>query len=165
MAVYHEIIKVNSDRGISFEDVTEKVQAMVAKSGIKNGMVNVFSQHTSCSVFLQEDSEDITYWHKPLILQDMINVMEKIIPTCEYEGQYLHPGPIHSENAMRLRDEKSEWLLNTDGHLRSVLLGRSETIPLFEGEMTLGEFGRIYFADMDQTRERERNVRVHIIGE
>lgn len=165
MAVYHEVFTVESGYRISFEDVTERVQEAVKKSGIKNGLVNVFSQHTSCCVFLQEDSEDVTYNHIPLILQDMVNVLEKTIPTCEYEGQYLHPGPIHTENAMRLRDEKSEWLLNTDGHLRSVLLGRSETIPLTDGEMTLGEFGRIYFSDMDQTRERVRKVRVQIVGE
>jgi len=165
MSVYHEIINVETGQRVSFDDITERVQEIVAKSGIENGLVNVFSQHTSCSVFLQEDSEDMTYWHTPLILQDMINVLEKVIPTCQYEGQYLHPGPVHSRNAMELRDEKSEWLLNTDGHLRSVLVGRSETIPLLEGEMTLGEFGRIYFSDMDQTRGRERKVRVQIIGE
>lgn len=165
MAVYHEKFTVSTEKGVSFQDVTGKVQEIAERSGIKNGLVNVFSQHTSCCVFIQEDSEDVTYWHRPLILQDMINVLEKIIPTCQYEGQYLHPGPVHTKNAMELRDEKREWLLNTDGHLRSVLLGRSETIPLEDGSMTLGEFGRIYFSDMDQTRERERTVRVQIVGE
>lgn len=165
MSVYHEVITVETGRRVSFDDVTERVNEIVKKSEIKNGLVNVFSQHTSCSIFLQEDSEDVTYWNTPLVLQDMINVLEKMIPTCQYEGQYLHPGPIHTKNAMELRDEKKEWLLNTDGHLRSVLLGRSETIPLVDGEMTLGEFGRIYFSDMDQTRERERKVRIQIVGE
>ena len=163
--VYHDIICVETDRRVSFADITNQVKKIVSDSGIHNGLVNVFSQHTSCCVFIQEDSEDTTYWHTPLILQDMVNVLEKIIPTCQYEGQYLHPGPVHTKNAMTLRDEKSEWLLNTDGHLRSVLLGRSETIPLAEDEMILGEFGCIYFSDMDQTRERERNVHVQIIGE
>lgn len=165
MSVYHEIFTVHSGQNISFADVTEQVEKAVGNSGIKDGLVNVFSQHTSCSVFLQEDSEDVTYNQIPLLLQDMINVFEKIIPTCRYEGQYLHPGPVHTENAMRLRDEKQEWLLNTDGHLRSVLLGRSETVPLVDGSMTLGEFGRIYFTDMDQTRARERRIRVQIVGE
>ena len=165
MAVYHEAFQVASGQRISFDDVTERVQEIVKRSGIRNGLVNVFSQHTSCCVFLQEDSEDVTYNHVPLLLQDMVNILEGVIPKCEYEGQYLHPGPVHTENAQRLRDEKSEWLLNTDGHLRSVLLGRSETIPLLDGEMTLGEFGRIYFSDMDQTRPRERTVRVQIVGE
>lgn len=166
MATYCETIKVHSGMRVSFEDITEQVKAIVKRSGIKNGLVNVYSQHTSCCVFIQEDSEDVTYWQKtPLILQDMINVLNKIIPDCQYEGQYLHPGPIHTKNAMELRDEKTEWLLNTDGHLRSVLLGRSETIPLINEEMILGEFGCIYFSDMDQTRERDRTAWVQIIGE
>lgn len=165
MAVFHEVFTIESGQRVSFDDVTEKVIKIVESSGIKEGIVNVYSQHTSCSVFLQEDSEDVTYWNVPLILQDMVNVLEKIIPNCNNEGQYLHPGPLHVKNAMELRDERSEWLLNTDGHLRSVLLGRSETIPLVDGEMVLGEFGRIYFTDMDQTRARTRNVRVQIVGE
>lgn len=163
--VYHETFTVDSGNRVSFFDVTNQVREIVKKSGIKEGLVNVYSQHTSCCVFIQEDSEDVTYWHTPLILQDMINVLSKIIPTCEYEGQYLHPGPIHTQHAQDWRSEETEWLLNTDGHLRSVLLGRSETIPMEDGEMILGEFGIIYFADMDQTRERTRKVRVQIVGE
>ena len=163
--VYHEEFTVDSGFRVSFFDVTDRVREIVEKSGIREGLVNVYSQHTSCSVFIQEDSEDVTYWNTPLVLQDMLNVLSKIIPTCEYEGQYLHPGPIHTQHAQEWRDEKTEWLLNTDAHLRSVLLGRSETIPLEAGEMVLGEFGRIYFTDMDQTRERTRRVRVQIVGE
>lgn len=163
--VYHEEFTVDSGIRVTFFDVTDRVMEIVGRSGIREGLVNVYSQHTSCSVFIQEDSEDITYWNTPLVLQDMLNVLSKIIPTCEYEGQYLHPGPIHSQHAQEWRNEKTEWLLNTDAHLRSVLLGRSETIPLEAGEMVLGEFGRIYFTDMDQTRERTRTIRVQIVGE
>lgn len=166
MSVFHKSFQLDCGIRVTFHDVTEKVKAALQESGIKNGIVTVFSQHTSCSVFIQEDSEDTTAWNKtPLILQDTLNVLEKVIPTCEYEGQYLHPGKTHIEHAMAWRNEKPEWLLNTDAHLRSVLLGRSETIPVVEGEMTLGEFGIIYFADFDQTRERQRTVRVTIIGE
>ena len=165
MPVHHEAFSIHTDRRPTFVDVTERVGLIIKKSGIKNGIVTVFSQHTSCSVFIQEESEDVTYWNTQFILQDMLNVFEKIIPTCQHQGQYLHPGPIHIKHAMEWRNEKPEWGLNTDAHLRSVFLGRSETIPIVDGEMTLGEFGRIYFADFDQTRERERNVRVQIVGE
>ena len=165
MKIVHDIIEVETGFKISFDDVTDRVQAILKKSAVQDGIVTVFSQHTSCTVFIQEDSEDVTYQNIPLILQDTINVLEKIIPTCQYEGQYLHPGPVHTQRAMELRDEKSEWMLNTDGHIRSVILGRSETIPVVNGEMTLGEFGRIYFSDMDQTRARSRKVRVQILGQ
>ena len=45
------------------------------------------------------------------------------------------------------------------------MLGRSESIPIVDGELILGEFGRIYFADFDQVRARERVVHVQILGE
>ncbi len=76
----------------------------------------------------------------------------------------MHPGPRHIQAAAG-RDELPAWSLNTDAHLRSVLMGRSQSIPIVDGAMMLGEFGRIYFADWDQVRARERNVRVQIVGE
>ena len=54
---------------------------------------------------------------------------------------------------------------NTDAHLRSALVGRSEVIAIFDGEMDLGEFGHIYFIDFDQTRARKRTVDVVVLGE
>lgn len=166
MAIVNKKFTVECGIRVSFRNITDEVKKIVAESGIKEGLVNVYSQHTSCSVFIQEDSEDTILWdNTPLVLQDMVNAMEKIIPTCEYEGQYLHPGPTHVKHAMEWRSEKPEWLLNTDAHLRSVLLGRSETIPVVDGEPVLGEFGIVYFVDFDQTRERTRTVRVTVIGE
>ena len=165
MSVYHETIAVHTGSRIHFEDVTARVKDIVRKSSVKDGIVVVFSQHTSCSVLIQEDSEAVTYTGTSLILQDTLNCLEKIIPDCKYEGQYLHPGPYHTEQAGKLRNELPEWCLNTDGHIRSSLLGRSESIPLLDGELTLGEFGIIYFADLDSTRDRDRTVRVQIVGE
>lgn len=164
MAVYSETFKIQSDRRPTFHDVTEKVQEALKKSKVANGLVVVYSQHTTCSVIIQEDSDDVNYWGTKLIMQDMVNIMEKIIPTCRTEGQYLHPGQEHIKMAAGLGEEPN-WSLNTDAHLRSVFLGRSESIPVVNGKMELGEFGRIYFADFDQVRARERNVRVQILGE
>ncbi len=164
MAVYHGSFSIQSDRRPTFEDVTGRVQEILGKSGIRNGILVVFSQHTTCSVMIQEASDDLNYWNTELLMQDLVNVFENIIPTCRTEGQYLHPGPRHIVAAAG-RDELPSWSLNTDAHLRSIIMGRSESIPLVDGSMTLGEFGRIYFADFDQVRARERVVRVQIVGE
>ena len=164
MSVYNEIFQIQSDRRPTFEDVTEQVQAALQKSGISNGILLVFSQHTTCSVLIQEASDDVNYWGTELLMQDLVNALEKIIPTCKTEGQYLHPGPKHIQAAAG-RDEEAFWSLNTDAHLRSVLLGRSVTIPVVDGELVLGEFGRVYFADFDQVRARQRTVRVQVMGE
>ncbi|MCQ5142970.1 YjbQ family protein [Enterocloster bolteae] len=163
--VVHEVIGIQSDRRPTFHDITDQVADMVGKSGIKDGSVLVYSQHTTCSVLIQEQSDDVTYHGTQLILQDLVNVLTGLVPTCLTEGQYLHPGPKHIEIAGRERNEEAFWSLNTDAHLRSVIMGRSETVPVVDGNMILGEFGRIYFADFDQVRARKRVVQIQIMGE
>ena len=163
--VYNESFKLESrHRAVSFHDVTDQVKEIAARSGIKDGIVVVYSQHTTCSVMIQEQSDDTNFYGEQFVMQDLVNVLSKIVPTCETEGQYLHPGPMHVDIAARERAEEPWWSLNTDAHLRSVIMGRSVTIPLVNGEMLLGEFGRIYFADFDQVRARQRTVRVHVVG-
>ena len=165
MSVFHEVFTIQSDRRPTFDDVTDQALAIIKKSNIKNGILTVYSQHTTCAVLIQEQSDDVNYYGTQFVLQDMVNGLTKLFPTCLTEGQYLHPGPMHIEIAGRERNEEASWSLNTDAHLRSVMLGRSVTVPIVDGEAILGEFGRIYFADFDQVRARERNVRVCIVGE
>jgi secondary thiamine-phosphate synthase enzyme len=148
-----------------FFDVTDQVTGLVTQSGIEAGVVLVYTPHTSCCVIIQEESEDVTYYGTQLILQDTLNVLAKIAPPARNEGQYLHPGPIHIKNAGELRGEHPSWGLNTDGHIISSVLGRSETIPVQEGRPVLGEFGRIYFGDLDSVRGRDRQVVVQVMGQ
>lgn len=164
MNCYHSEFHIQSDRRPTFDDVTDKVLEEVKKSSIENGIITVFSQHTTCSVLIQEQSDDVNFFGTQLILQDMVDGLAKVFPTCTTEGQYLHPGPVHIEIAGRERGEEAWWSLNTDAHLRSVLLGRSVTVPVVDKKAQLGEFGRIYFADFDQVRARQRTVRVTIVG-
>ncbi|BBB49768.1 secondary thiamine-phosphate synthase enzyme YjbQ [Pelolinea submarina] len=164
MSVYHEAVKVQSNLVPTFHDVTNDAQEALKKSGVKNGILVVFSQHTTCSVMLQEEAHDENFWGIKSLMQDLLNVLSKIVPTCTSEGQYLHPGPMHIADATR-RNELPSWSLNTDAHLRSIIMGRSESIPIIDGKLELGEFGRIYFADFDQVRARERNVHFQIVGE
>jgi secondary thiamine-phosphate synthase enzyme len=164
MSVYQASFSVQSTTIPTFFDVTDQVRQALADSAVQDGLLVVFSQHTTCSVLIQEASDDVNYWGTELLMQDLVNVFEKIIPTCLTEGQYNHPGPLHIEAAAG-REELPSWSLNTDAHLRSVILGRSVTVPISNSDMILGEFGRIYFVDFDQVRARERKVRVQIIGE
>jgi len=165
MAVHHEFFSIQTEPKPSFYDVTDKVADIVAGSGIKNGIASVYSQHTTCSVIIQEESHDTTYDGTKFVLQDLLDVFEEIIPRCRREGQYLHPGPEHITHATENLGEDAVWSLNTDAHLRSCLIGRSETIPIVDGKLELGEFGQIYFIDFDGVRAMERVVRVQIVGE
>jgi len=148
-----------------FFDVTAQVQDFVRDGGVRQGILLAYTAHTSCCVILQEESEDVTYFGTQLILQDTLNVFAKIAPPVRHENQYLHPGPIHIQNAAELRDELPEWGLNTDGHIISSILGRSETIPIVDGSALLGEFGRVYFGDLDSVRARTRTVHFQVLGD
>ncbi len=60
---------------------------------------------------------------------------------------------------------RAVWRLNTDAHIRSALVGRSETIPVIDGRIELGEFGQIYLVDFDGVRDRTRTVHFQVGGE
>ena len=165
MTVFNKTFKVQSDRRPTVDDVTAQVKEIAAESGVKNGSVLVYSQHTTCSVQIQEYSDGQTYWGTEYIMHDLVDVMSSLVPTCTAEGQYMHPCQKHVDDAGRLRNEHPSWCLNTDAHLRSIIMGRSVTVPVIDGEMQLGEFGRIFFGDWDQVRARERTVIVQVQGE
>ncbi len=96
--------------------------------------------------------------------QDLVDVFEKIIPTQQREGMYLHPGSKALKWAED-HDEDARECHNTDSHLRSSIIGRSVTIVMVDGKMDLGQYGHIHFIDFNQTRGQERTVQVMIIGE
>lgn len=166
MAVHIGKIKLQSANHLPhFHNVTDEVKKIVAESGIKNGLITVYSHHTTCSVIVQESSHDTNYYGREYMQMDLIEIMEKLIPTCRTEGQYYHPGPKHIEFALSCPGEVAYGSLNTDAHLRSVFFGRSENIVLEDGKPSLGDFGFIYFIDWDQVRERERVCEVVVMGE
>ena len=166
MSVIIKKIKLHSkDHMPCFHDITAEVKEIVAESGVKNGLVTVYSHHTTCSVMLQECSHDFNFFGREFLQVDLIETMEKIVPTCLTEGQYHHPGPKHIEFALSNPGEKERDSLNTDAHLRSSFFGRSENFVLENGNLSLGDFGFIYFIDWDQVRERERVAEVLIMGE
>lgn len=165
MATHHKVFELNTEIRPSFHDVTDQAEEAVTQSGIRNGILVVYSQHTTCSVIIQEDSRDETFNGTKFMFQDLLDVFQELIPQCQREGQYLHPGPKCVEYSVNVVKEEPAWTLNTDGHLRSSLLGRSESIPIVEGQIMLGEHGRIYFADFDGTRARTRTVRIQVVGD
>lgn len=163
--LYKKSLKLESNhRAVSFHDITDSVKEIVKESKINNGILVVYSHHTTCSVITQECAFDMSMTGLETLQQDLVNVFEEIIPTCRYEGMYLHPGP----KALKFAEEHGEdnfGCHNTDAHLRSSIIGRSITVVIDDGVADLGEFGRIYFIDFDQTRGRNRTVQIMVIGE
>ena len=163
--MYRESFKVQSrDRAYTFHDVTAKAKEIVKKSGIKEGIAVIYSHHTTCCVITQECAFDMSMTGLETLQQDLVNVMDKMVPECKYEGMYLHPGP----KALKFAEEHGEdarGCHNTEAHLISSIIGRNVTAVIDDGEIDLGEFGFIYFIDWDKTRGRKRSVQIMVIGE
>ena len=166
MKIFKETVEVQSE-GLhpTFHEITARVKSILERSKITDGICIVYSHHTTCSVIMQEYSHDKTYSGLEYLQQDLCSLMEKLVPTCREEGQYMHPGPEHIIAGEAAGDPGAWASLNTEAHLRSVIFGRSESIVIANGEIDLGQFGFIYFIDWDQVRARKREVQIQIIGE
>ena len=131
--IYTETIKLQV-KSQGFSNITGKVQDIIKKSKIKNGICTVFAVGATGSIIVNED--------EPMLLEDLRNSLEVV---SESDKIYHHTGNAYS-------------------HIRSALLGSSQTIPVKDSELTLGTWQDIMVANFD-TREREREIVVTIIGE
>ena len=154
----------SNDKVCTFHNVTEQAKQTLAESGIRNGIVVVYSHHTTCSVITQECAFDMSMTGRETLQQDLVDVFEKICPSSTREGIYLHPGP----KALKFAEEHGEdarGCHNTEAHLISSIIGRSLTAVIDDGVIDLGDYGFIYFIDWDKTRGRQRTVQIMVIGE
>ena len=163
--VYQKEIELQSRGWIpTFHDISAYVLDIVAASGVKNGVCSVVSHHTTCSVMIQECSHDLDSFDLEYLQHDLLDVMRKLIPDFEREGQYRHPGPVHAQYGRYVKEPGNWTSMNTDGHLRSAFFGRSESITVKDGKLDAGEFAHIYFIDWDHVRARRRQVNVTVMG-
>ena len=163
--VYQKELELQSRGWIpTFHDVSREVVEIVKESGIKNGTVCIASHHTTCSVMIQECSHDIDSFDLEYLQHDLLDIMRKMIPDFAEEHQYRHPGPIHTQFGRYVNEPGDYTSMNTDGHLRSVFFGRSETMTIKDGVLDGGEFAHIYFIDWDHVRARHRQLNVTVMG-
>ena len=123
----------------TFHDISKEIIEIVHASGVKNGTVTIASHHTTCSVMVQECSHDIDSFDLEYLQHDLLDIMRKMIPDFAEEGQYRHPGPIHTKFGRFVNEPGDYTSMNTDGHLRSVFFGRSEVMTIKDGELDGGE--------------------------
>jgi secondary thiamine-phosphate synthase enzyme len=118
-----------STRGeIEFIDLTRKVQEVVRKSGIKDGLVHVFAPHATGIIILTE--------HEPRLDNDIKEFLQKLIPN---NGNYRHPSNAHS-------------------HLRSMLFSPDKTLPVIDGQAVLGTWQSLVFVETDVYSRRRTLV-------
>lgn len=102
-----ELIKLRTDRRETLVDITFQVRDLVHRSGIRNGLVAVYAQGSTAALMVQENWDDS-------VQRDVVELLRKLIP----QGVWQHD----------VQDG------NGDAHLKSGLVGPSETIPLIDGQ-------------------------------
>jgi secondary thiamine-phosphate synthase enzyme len=135
--------------GLHVTDITEDVLEVVGESGIKNGIVCVYSPHTTASVRVNEFENGF--------LEDFTNLLRRLVPAETY---YAHDD--WDKRTENICEEDMEFG-NGHSHCMSMLLGPAgESIPITEGALCLGQWQRILFIELD--RERDRRWLVQVVG-
>ncbi|WP_199197198.1 secondary thiamine-phosphate synthase enzyme YjbQ [Chroococcidiopsis sp. CCALA 051] len=132
----HQHILRLSTAGKSFINITAKVEAIVAQSGVETGLCSLFLRHTSASLVIQENAD-------PDVLQDLANFMAKLVPES---ANYIH---------------NAEGADDMPAHIRTALTHTSEQIPISRGQLLLGTWQGIYIWEHRQ-RSHIRELVVHI---
>ena len=135
------LVKVETQQREELHNLTKLVRDFVKSSGIRSGLVNVTSLHTTSAVFVNE-------WQDALI-HDFKSYLASAISKDLY---YRHNDPKWSDCDRR----------NADSHLRSLMLGISLTLQIANGDLVLGEWQSIIMAELDGPRER--SLRLQAIG-
>lgn len=118
-------------------DITPLVEGLVQASGVAFGLINIYAQGATAAIMIQENWDDS-------VQQDVVNLLRKMIP----KGVWLH-------------DAQDG---NGDSHLKSGLVGPSETIPIIDGSLGLSTWQNVFFCEFDGPRN-DRRVLCTIIAD
>jgi secondary thiamine-phosphate synthase enzyme len=137
--IAHKIVDWITSEKTQLLNVTDRINEIVRKSGIRNGLVHLQSLHTTTALFLNE-------WQDAL-LDDVKGFLEETVSADKY---YRHNDPQHSDC------ERS----NAHAHLRGMLMGQSLLLQVRNAKVLLGTWQSIIFAEFDGPRSRSLAVQV-----
>lgn len=124
--------KIRTSGRIALADITAQVEAAVARAGVRTGLCNVFTRHTTAAVIISENAD-------PDVGSDLLAHLERLVPR---EGGFRH-----GEG-------------NAQAHILSVMLGVSLNVPIADGRLQLGRWQGVMLAEFDGPRERTVAVSV-----
>jgi secondary thiamine-phosphate synthase enzyme len=140
----HTRFEVTTRHPTDFIDLTDRVESLVAEAGLRFGIVNVQTLHTTAAVVVNE--------HEPLLLTDFQAVLEAVAP-CD--GRYRHDD-LNARTVNVSDGERS----NGHAHCRALFLPSAACLNVAHGRPLLGRWQRIFLLELDGPREREISVLV-----
>lgn len=126
------LLSLQSNSRTEFIDVTHKIQTMVAETGVKSGLCLLFVPHTTAAVTINENAD-------PSVPVDILKVLNQVIP---WQADYRHVEG------------------NSAAHIKSTLVGASQTVAIAEGRLVLGTWQAVFFCEFDGPRRRQLHVRI-----
>jgi secondary thiamine-phosphate synthase enzyme len=141
-----EAIEFETTSAPEFIDITEDVAGIVSDSGVQFGQVSVFSQHTTAAVKINEN--------EPLLLRDLARTIRHFAPPNAYYE--------HNDFSRRTVNMNDGECANGHAHCQHLFLSASETIPVVNGRIALGQWQRVFLIELDHPRLRR--VLVNVVG-
>ena len=139
MRMFNRVIDwITTDR-LQLINITDRINEIVRKSGIHDGVVHLQSLHTTAAVFLNE-------WQEAL-LHDVKSYLDLLVPAAR---EWRHNDPRYSDCERR----------NADSHLRGMVLGQSLCLQVRNSAVLLGTWQSIILAELDGPRSRSMSVLV-----
>jgi secondary thiamine-phosphate synthase enzyme len=150
MKMLFENHSFTTSRCMEFVDVTADLVDLVDRSGVANGMALVYSPHTTCAIVINERETGF--------IKDFEELVQSLVPE---ERSYRHDDmTLRTEN---LEDDDHD-VPNGHAHVKQGLIGSSsQTIPILDGKLMLGRWQRVFFLELD--RSRDRRVLMQVMGE
>ncbi len=121
------IIEVKTAKRNEFIDITERVNAFIARTGLTSGICNIFIPHTTAGVTVNEG-------HDPDVTLDLLDAFARLAPQ---DPEYRHVEG------------------NSDAHMKTCLVGCSLSLPVRDGRLWLGTWQRVFFSEFDGPRSRK----------
>jgi secondary thiamine-phosphate synthase enzyme len=137
--MFNRVVDWITTERLQLINVTDRINDIVKKSGIRDGMVHLQSLHTTAAVFLNE-------WQDAL-LHDVREYLEHLVPSGR---EWRHNDPRYSDC------ERS----NADSHLRGMVLGQSLCLQVRNSAVLLGTWQSIILAELDGPRSRSMSIQV-----
>jgi len=141
VTIHGETFVIDTDQRIELVDLTNRIMEFVRRFNIREGMLSIWSMHTTCTLLINE--------FQVALLTDIKRFLEQMVAR---DAEYMHNDPNHSDCDR----------MNADSHLRAMLLGHNLTLQISGGEVVLGQWQRILMAELDGPRAR--SLRVQIFG-
>src|SRR5881409_3979174 len=139
MKIFNTSFTLSSEEGTEVTDITKLVREAIQQFPVSAGIALINTLHTTCAVFINE--------FQSALIDDLKGLVEKLVPE---RGGYRHDDPRFSDC------ERG----NAHSHLRAALLGRSVAVGISGGELSLGRFQSILFAELDGPRPRSIDVQI-----